>query len=187
MSALADSFAGLEQEEDSFVPRTHIKPLQKSGPPLREIQNEKAWHRTAAYLVAKGLSQTEVSQAVGKSQETISLLARQRFFTQLVAEIIADFSLIDEGAINVLRQASSAAAHTIVKLADSAKSEAVQLAASQSLLDRVFGKAVATVHKTSGSVALDPGAELKELSTEIERLQKRVGISVETVGLGPRN
>ena len=155
-------------------PRT-LGPLMKSDAPRIELQNEKAWHRTAAYLVAQGWTSRKIAEATGKSEQQISLLTRQPWFNEHVAAIIDQAGLLDEGAINMLRGASASFASTIITLASTAKSESVRLSAATTALDRIFGRPVQTLQNlTSGkkAVPLDAADEIRETEAEIERLLK---------------
>ena len=157
-------------------PTIQLGPLMKSGPPARDIENEKAWHRTAAFLVAKGWANKDIAAALDKSENMISLVTRQPWFNETVAEIINQAGLLDEGAINMLRGASASFASTIIMLATTAKSEAVRLSAAQSGMDRIFGRPVQTVQNLTGSkkVSADPAEEIRQLEAECQRLQQKV-------------
>ena len=154
-----------------------VRPLYAVSPPRRDLQREKAWHRTAAYLFAKGSTVKEIGEALDKTRSSVSLLVQQPFFRELVATITREYALEDEGALGILRNAGSNAAATIVSLATNAKSEAVRLQASKSIMDRLFGQA-AQIIRNEGSVPVDPAKEKAKLEEEIKRLANRVPVQV---------
>ena len=145
-------------------------PLYNPKEPRDVLQKESAWHRTAAYLIARGMTQKQVAAAVGVTAQSVGLLMRQEFFKQQVSTIIADFGLADDHAQTLLAAASCEAALTLIKLSGSAKSESVQLSASQTILDRVFGRAVQTVQQAPVSKANDPSKELAALQADVGRM-----------------
>ena len=102
---------------------------------------------------------------------------QQPFFRELVATITREYALEDEGALGILRNAGSSAAATIVSLATTAKSEAVRLQASKSIMDRLFGQA-AQIIRNEGNVPVDPAKEKAKLEEEILRLANRVPVQV---------
>lgn len=146
-------------------------PLQNLSVPRFENQKEQPWHRTMAWMMAKGFTQKEIAQAVSKSEATVSLAARQSFMKQMVVDIIAEFQLNDESAMNLLRAAQGGAAQALIALATSASSETVKLNANREILDRVLGRPVQFVnsHKTISS-PVDPKQEAENLERDIERL-----------------
>jgi hypothetical protein len=154
-----------------------VRPLFAVSAPRRDLQREKAWHRTAAYLFAKGNTIKEISEALDKTRSSVSLLVQQPFFRELVATITREYALEDEGALGILRNAGSSAAATIVSLATTAKSEAVRLQASKSIMDRLFGQA-AQIIRNEGNVPVDPAQEKAKLEEEILRLANRVPVQV---------
>jgi len=154
-----------------------VRPLFAVSAPRRDLQREKAWHRTAAYLFAKGNTIKEISEALDKTRSSVSLLVQQPFFRELVATITREYALEDEGALGILRNAGSSAAATIVALATTAKSEAVRLQASKSIMDRLFGQA-AQIIRNEGNVPVDPAQEKAKLEEEILRLANRVPVQV---------
>lgn len=154
-----------------------VRPLFAVSAPRRDLQREKAWHRTAAYLFAKGHTIKDISEALDKTRSSVSLLVQQPFFRELVATITREYALEDEGALGILRNAGSSAAATIVSLATTAKSEAVRLQASKSIMDRLFGQA-AQIIRNEGNVPIDPAQEKAKLEEEILRLANRVPVQV---------
>ena len=171
---------GISTDNLSYRVTAPLKGLNDK--PRVEIQQEKAWHRTAAWLFAKGFTAKEIAEAVGKTAATVSLLCQQPFFRQQVAEIIAEFQMLDEGALNVLRNAQASAATTLVTLASSAASEAVRASAANSILDRVLGKPVQHIQRTSTPVPVDPSGEKAMLEKEIGRLQSNT-VRIDTVNI----
>ena len=147
------------------------EPLRNLSAPRFENQKEQPWHRTMAWMMAKGFTQKEIAQAVDKSEATVSLAARQSFMKQMVVDIIAEFQLNDESAMNLLRAAQGGAAQALIALATTATSETVKLNANREILDRVLGRPVQFVnsHKTV-SAPVDPSQEAEALERDIARL-----------------
>lgn len=170
---------GLSDEDMEFfgVGRPQPAPLYNSKEPRHVLQKESAWHRTAAYLIARGMTQKQVAAAVGVTAQSVGLLMRQEFFKQQVSTIIADFGLADDHAQTLLAAASCEAALTLIKLSGSAKSESVQLSASQTILDRVFGRAVQTVQQAPVNKSSDPSKELAALQADVGRMMNDPEIS----------
>jgi GAF domain-containing protein len=159
--------------------QVNVAPLYTSNaPPKNLLQSEKAWHRAAAYMTAKGHSQKDIAFALEKSTATVASLFRQPFFKQLVANILDQAGMKDESAHNLLKAAASSAAITITQLMMEATSETVRLQASNSLLDRVFGRPVQTVQQ--GAVTdtrQSTKSEIATLKSDVERLMNDPAIA----------
>ena len=146
-------------------------PLMNNAIPRLELQKEQPWHRTCAWMLAKGFTRKEIAQAVDKSEATVSLASQQGFMKQMVSDIIAELHLQDESAMNLLKAAQGSAAQTIVTLSTSASSETVKMRAAQEILDRVLGRPVQFVNTHKSVSKMDPKAEQEALKAEIDRLQ----------------
>ena len=174
MKSLVHELASLTEPE----PKPKLEDFSRARAPLHnpaiprfEAQKEQPWHRTMAWMLAKGFTQKEIAQAVDRNEATVSLAALQSFMKQMVVDIIAEFQLNDESAMNLLRAAQGSAAQTLIALASSANSETVKLNANREILDRVLGRPVQFVNTQKlNSGPIDPKVEAENLKREIERL-----------------
>ena len=156
---------GLEQE---IIPPRSAPPMNHyagATEPAVEIQKEKAWHRTAAYMLASGAKISTVAFETGYSVQQIGLLNRQPWFQQLVTTII--HNEFNDDISKMLKGAATEAIMTIRDLATNGVNETTKLKASQDLLDRYRGKATNFVHHTNGALSEKPEEELKRLEEEL--------------------
>lgn len=137
-------------------------------------KQERPWHRHAAYLLASGMTNKQVGEALGRNVASVSHLRAQPFFRELCAKVITEFNLADDSAFNVLRSATGAAALKIVELSANAQSETVRLAASKEVLDRSFGTVTRMQAQIGASVPLNPMQEAEELRRNVERLKQNL-------------
>lgn len=154
-------------ESDVIPPRT-APPRNTFTNPREaevEIQHEKAWHRTAAYMLASGAKIKTIAFEVGYSEKQIGLLNRQPWFQQLVTTII--HNEFNDDISKMLKGAATEAIMTIRDLATNGVNETTKLKASQDLLDRYRGKATNFVHHTNGALSEKPEEELKRLEEEL--------------------
>lgn len=145
-----------------------LNALMDGRKPGRTIKSERPWHRTAAYLSARGLSREDIANAVDVSPAMITLLSKQTWFRELVAKIIHSFDLSGTAAQDLLRASAASAALVQVELCTTGKSESVRLAASTAILDRVFGKAVQTVQQSHQNAKVAPEKEIEDLRKKLE-------------------
>jgi transcriptional regulator with XRE-family HTH domain len=150
--------------------------LHGRKPPTQIIQKENAWHRQAAYLIAQGLTQKQVAEAVGKSRASVQMLFKQPWFQQEIVNIIHN-ERIEDGAFKLLQNASAAAAMTIINIAAGGDniSSATQLKASEAILARTLGPiGREKVQPTNGSAeGLD---EIDNLSEQIKTIEQNLTI-----------
>lgn len=132
-----------------------------------EYQSEKPWMRTAAYLASIGQTQMEIAKACDKSVGAVSLLAKQPWWRQKVAEFISEMN-IGEAASAMLRAAVPGAIMRVVELSESSSVDSVRLKASQDILDRTLGKAPTRMPEANPKMA--PEEEALYLEREIQRL-----------------
>jgi len=161
-----ESLGGIDSQDilppKSTSPRsTYTNPRE----PSVEIQHEKAWHRTAAYMLASGAKISTVAFETGYSVQQIGLLNRQPWFQQLVTTII--HNEFNDDISKMLKGAATEAIMTIRDLATNGVNETTKLKASQDLLDRYRGKATNFVHHTNGALSEKPEEELKRLEEEL--------------------
>lgn len=146
-------------------------PLYRANAPRVELQSEKAWHRIAAFMVARGDTYRDISRALDKSEAQVGVVASQPFFRELVDRMIAEFGLVEEGE-NILKAAAASAQHTIVELLQS-KSETIRQRSAFEILNRVYGKSLQRTEVRSESVNVDIQAELASLNEEIARHESK--------------
>lgn len=179
MNSLVEELLSLGEPEESQPMRLEDfsrarSPLMTKATPRHELQKEQPWHRTCAWMLAKGFTRREIAEAVDKTEATITLATQQGFMRQMVADIIAELNLQDESAFNLLRAAQTSAAQTVISLASSASSETVKMRAAQEILDRVLGRPVQFVNTQKTNPKMDPKDEAEALKREIERLQPTI-------------
>lgn len=140
------------------------------------IQNEQAWHRTAAVLIASGTPLHQVAEAVGRSKPTVSAAMRTDWFRSLIAKIIHE-QLHESKALDLLSANIGIAAATLIELTQFGKTESVRLQSANAMLDRVFGRA-ANGKNSDGQnqtgKALDHS--VNELKEDIRRLQEETNL-----------
>lgn len=179
MSNLVNELAGIGTTQTDLRERPRsTAPLMRDSKPVNEMRFEKPWHRTVAWLLAKGHTRLEIAQAVNKTPTTVALLAQQPYMRQLVADIIAECQMEDDSAINLLKAAQSSAAQTIVTLSSTATSETVKLNAAREILDRILGRPVQNINTHKSSSPMDPKKEQEELQAEIARLSSTTLVQI---------
>lgn len=157
-----------QEAEVDFLPSRSAAPSKTfhgSKEPTVEIQKEKAWHRTAAYMLASGAKLKTIAFETGYSEAQIGLLNRQPWFQQLVTTII--HNEFNDDISKMLKGAACEAVMTIRDLATNGVNETIKLKASQDLLDRYRGKATNFVHHTTGALSENPEEELKRLEEDL--------------------
>lgn len=139
--------------------------------PKTEIQQEKAIHRTAAYMIASGAKIRAVADHLDVAENTVRNWTRQPFFQALVATIIHnEFS----GDItSMLKNAAVEAVMVQTDLMHNSTSDQVRLKAAQDVLDRYRGKPTNFVHHTNGSLSEDPDAEMRRLEEDLRLSETR--------------
>ena len=154
-------------EPDFLAPRTAPPSLAFHGAkaPKVELQQEKAIHRTAAYMIASGAKIRAVADHLDVAENTVRNWTKQAFFQSLVATIIHnEFS----GDItNMLKTAAVEAVLVQTDLMHNSTNDSVRLKASQDLLDRYRGKPTNFVHHTNESLPEDPAAEMRRLEADL--------------------
>lgn len=149
-----------------------IVDLHGKKPPQHTIQSERFWHRQVAFMIATGMSQTEVARELGKTNGWISQVVRQPWFSALVLKELhrSGRNAVEE----IFKNAAPASALKLIELRDDEKTPAaVKLNASRELLDRYMGKAPITVNHNDRGVSSDPVAEAEKLKQEINELASR--------------
>jgi len=140
--------------------------------PNHKIKHERFWHRQVAFMVAKGMSQTEIAKELGKTDAWISQVVRQPWFSKLVLKELhsSGRTAVDE----IFKNAAAASALKLIEIRDNPKTPVgVALNAADKLLDRYMGKAPQTLRHEDGGSVDDPVKEAEKLRQEIEALNSR--------------
>lgn len=171
-----DGLLSPREETKSLPVSTSFHGRQAPTKPTQVIQKENAWHRQAAYLIAQGLTQKQVAEAVGKSRAAVQMVFKQPWFQQEIVNIIHN-ERIEDGAFKLLQNASAAAAMTIINIAAGGDgiSSATQLKASEAILARTLGPiGREKVQPSNGSAeSLD---EIESLNEQIKTIEENLTI-----------
>lgn len=136
-------------------------------PPPKEIQQEKGAHRVMAYLYAQGMSQRAIAEQTGYSEQQVSVIVRQPWFKQNVAEIIREN--YDDNVANLIKGGAVEAVMTMRELLENPNA-AVRHKAAADLLDRFRGKPTQHVHHSTSEVPVDAQEEIERLREETQKL-----------------
>lgn len=131
-------------------------------------ENEQEWHQHAARYLALDMPVKEVAEACGVCDNTIYVLQNTLWFQEKVCRIKLE---MDRDVMEIFKSASIQAALKLVALSNTSKSEAIQLAATESILDRHLGKARQFIETDSVIRSADPVAEAEALRAEIKALE----------------
>lgn len=140
-----------------------------------KIQNEKPWHRTAAWLYSAGHSREEIATACGVDKNTVSLLVAQEFFRRSAAEFLEQHGTKESLQARVAQMAP--AAFVVLTELLNSKSDQVKLRAADSILDRALGKAPQIIKRDA-----DLGSG--DLLEESRRLDREIAQSMEQMAAG---
>lgn len=160
-------FKDMEEDVPYVAPQLH-----GTREPGVHIQKEKPVHRLMAYMRCMGSTQAQIAESTGYTKEGVGIICRQTWFRELCAQLIHNEFHNDIG--NLLKGAAVDSFFTVVELRDNAKSEAVRLQASNSLLDRHLGKAAQSVKISDGDRGMkNPAEEIQDLRLELSSLKER--------------
>lgn len=162
----------LEEDTAEALSEMGIDDLHQKLRPNHDIKHERFWHRQVAFMVAKGMSQTEIANELGKSNAWISQVVRQPWFSKLVLKELhsSGRTAVDE----IFKNAAAASALKLIEIRDNPKTPiGVALNAADKLLDRYMGKAPQTLRHEDGGQVEDPVKEAEKLRQEIEALNNR--------------
>lgn len=149
--------------------QTNGEALHGQRPPNLAITHEKPEHYIIVFLKANGYSNREVAAKTGYSEPWVSQICRQPWFLKkLMLELRTAGRDATSKFLEVQKDDSLI---KLVVLRDGAKSEAVQLAATNSLLDRFLGKPVQkTEVKLEGTAnVVHRHEELREELSDLDR------------------
>ena len=124
-----------------------------------EIQRLLPRHHQMLQLALQGYGPTEVAQSLGMTKESVSIIMRSPLFQSALGRLrreqetalVENEAETTQRARTTLENASVRAAERQVALLE-AESEKVQLAAADSILDRVLGK---TSPEATGSIVIN--------------------------------
>ncbi len=124
--------------------------LHNARQPYYPIQHEKGIHRMIAMMHVRGDTNREIAEAVDRSEVNVSNVLRQPYIQAYITEEVK--RLGGEQVIAVLRGGALKAAQRILKEIDNENTGSAQsrAGAANSLLDRVFGKAMQTIAHFDG-------------------------------------
>lgn len=163
---------GFQGEKREGLPGLHrFEPYKDIA--VAGIQNEQPWHRMAALMIAHGHTAEEVAEYAGVTKEMVYVLRCQRWFRELMTDIVNDAGQIIAGA---LEGYSLEALDTIANLMRTSPNDRVKLQASTTLLEHYKGKAVqATIQHHKTTQYASPEDEYEALGRELEMLRKSRG------------
>ena len=135
----------------------------KSYPHVKEF--EFPWHRAAISLLACGNTMSDVADMMGKTLQSVKELARSPWAAERIAQKLEK---AEDTVMEAMRLELGASFDKIVEIRDNPKAPAtVQLAAANSILDRVMGKATNKIEVSQGPKTEDPVREAERLRQEI--------------------
>lgn len=138
-----------------------------------EIKNEKPWHRTAVLLCAAGWAAKDIAMEVGYGTQAVLTLMKQPWFNEAVGIVIERNGTAD--ALEIFKAEIMGAQATVLEIMNNEKAPpTVRLAAANSVIDRVKGKAKQSVEISQLRAASDdPVAEAARLQQQVEELRKQ--------------
>ena len=132
-------------------------------------KTERPWHRAAMYLLASGLTQQAVADALGRAPESVAQLVASPWFQQRLTEHIHRNGGGD--IMQALQAESQKSLAVLIRLRDDEKvSPMVRSNIARDILDRVCGKATQRVEVQRIAESTDPVDEVKQLEEEMKRL-----------------
>lgn len=138
-----------------------------------EIKNEKPWHRTAVLLCAAGWAAKDIAMEVGHGTPAVLTLMKQPWFNEAVGIVIERNGTAD--ALEIFKAEIMGAQATVLEIMNNEKAPpTVRLAAANSVIDRVKGKAKQSVEISQLRAASDdPVAEAARLQQQVEEFRKQ--------------
>lgn len=133
--------------------------------PTIACDREQPQHRMMCMMKARGMSNREIAQSMGKSDAWVSQVLRAPWARQRIIEIQREIGM---PAIAALFEGEvKDCIETMIEIRDNAKAAlSTRLAASNSLLDRALGKPTQHIEQKVTEVA-DPEAEIQQLRREL--------------------
>lgn len=163
------------QSASSLSPEAQINENRFHGtpPPARILREEKAWHRSAAYLFATGCVSThDVAVACDVQDATIRNLLRQDWFQERVTQLMAANGGKD--IMSMFRAEQFRTLAVLLDLRDNKSTPApVKFNVCRDILDRTLGKPVQRIETEDKTQSDDPVAEARRLEEELARSRER--------------
>lgn len=133
-------------------------------------KNEKPEHRLMLWLRLQGHSNKEIAAITGYKAVAISQITRQPWFLEAFTRISTEMG--KDAVDRFLTGETVPTLQKLVSLRDNAESEQVQLAASNSILDRIRGKPTVRVESKSESNVTVAVFDAEKLREEYARNQQ---------------
>lgn len=133
-------------------------------------KNEKPQHRLMLWLRLQGHTNNEIASITGFSKFTVSQVTRQPWFLEAFTRISTEMG--KDAVENFLTGEVVPTLQKLVSLRDGAESEAVQLAASNAILDRIRGKPTVKVESKSESSVNIAVTDINKLEEQYQQNQK---------------
>ena len=159
----------------ALSPESSINPDRFHGtpPPAYALREEKAWHRSAAYLFATGcVSTRDVAVACDVAEATVRNLLRQDWFQERVTQLMAA-----NGGKDIMAMFRAEQFRTLAVLLDLRDNKAtpapVKFNVCRDILDRTLGKPVQRIETEDKTQSDDPVAEARRLEEELARSRER--------------
>lgn len=112
-------------------------------------KSEQGWHRLLSFMKARGLSNKECAEKLGKTEATISQVSRAPWFREQLEAVI-----MEEGRDSlreVLNGEVLNSVYTLIDVRDDVAAKGSErIAAASALIDRVLGKAPQTIQHVDG-------------------------------------
>lgn len=167
INSLGDINSVNRSDQDVIPPKSRLSPtFHGAKPPVKELQKEKAIHRTAAYLIAAGARPKDVAAELEVAPETVSNWLRQPWFQANVTEITSE--KFGGDITNMLKSAATTAVLVQMDLMENSIDERVKFSAAKDILDRYRGKPTNFVHHTNHQLSEAPDKEIQRLENELK-------------------
>jgi hypothetical protein len=138
-------------------------------PVLYELQEERPWHRIAAYFFATGATTIkQVADACEVNKDTMRNLLRQPWFQERVTKLLAENGGKD--ILSLLRSEQINCLIVMTQLRDDKNTPAaVKAGICRDILDRTLGKAIQRIETSDTTFSDDPVAEARQLKEQLAR------------------
>lgn len=163
-------------DEGNGLPEWLTNPTKLQGSPTAAPVyaarvKEQPWHRIAATMLANGMTQKAVAEALDRTPASISQLMQNPWFCESVAREMAKNGRSVQDL--VVAEAFQSLATLIDIRNDLSTPASVRARVSDSLLDRAFGKAVNRTEVAVVRPSSDPVAEANRLAAANSNLLER--------------
>ena len=175
LPSLTDLRSPSTASASSLSPEAEINDNRFHGArlPAFDLNEEKPWHRVAAYLFASGYNTLkDVAEACDVSQPTVRNLLRQPWFQERVNRLLAANGGKD--VLALLRSEQINSMVVMVEMRDNVNTPPpVRAGICKDILDRTLGKATQRVLVEESAASDDPVAEARRLESELARSRER--------------